>query len=168
METSKYTLTTVPALTIPRFGPEDGALILAVDRGGERWGAFLMPEDEEGRHHPYRCESRLWSAVAKVYDAGKKECTGLLKALKKIRFWLYGVCFVVEIDAKTLIHQLNLPVNDLLGALVMRWIVWIQLFDFDARHIPGKHHTSPDGLSRHKGTAEENEYAANEDPEELE
>lgn len=168
METIKHALTTAPALATPRFGPDVGALILAVDAGGEGWGAVLMQEDAEGRRHPCRYESGLWSPAEKLYDAGKKECKGLLKALKKMRFWLYGVRFVVEIDAKTLVHQLNLPANDLPGALVTRWIAWIRLFDFDVRHIPGKQHTAADGLSRRKGTAEEIAHAAIEDPDELE
>ena len=44
--------------------------------------------------------------------------------------------FVVEIDAKTLLHQLNLPIVDLPGAMVTRWITWIRLFDFDVRMFP--------------------------------
>ena len=38
--------------------------------------------------------------------------------------------------------------TDLPGALITRWIAWIQLFDFDVKHIPGKKHTAADGLSR--------------------
>lgn len=42
METIMHALTTAPALPTPRFGPEDGALLLAVDAGGEGWGAVFM------------------------------------------------------------------------------------------------------------------------------
>ena len=55
---------------------------------------------------------------------------------------------MVEIDAKTLLHQLNPPIVDLPGAMVTRWITWIRLFDFDVRHVPGHRHSRPDGLSR--------------------
>jgi hypothetical protein len=71
-----------------------------------------------------------------------------MKALKKFRNYVYGVRFLVETDANTLVHQLNLPANDLPGALVTRWIAWIRLFDFDVKHGPGRLNGGPDGLSR--------------------
>jgi hypothetical protein len=71
-----------------------------------------------------------------------------MKARKKFRNYIYGVRFLVETDANTLVHQQNLPANDLPGALVTRWIVWIRLFDFDVEHVPGSLNGGPDGLSR--------------------
>ena len=32
--------------------------------------------------------------------------------------------------------------------MVTRWISWIRLFDFTVRHIAGRKHSGPDGLSR--------------------
>ena len=60
--------------------------------------------------------------------------------------------FILEIDANILITQLNCSGTDLPGALVTRWIAWIQLFDFEIRHIPGRKHTAADGLSRRPPT----------------
>jgi hypothetical protein len=82
------------------------------------------------------------------YDAGKRECCRLMKALKKFSNYVYGVRLLVETDANTLVHQLNLPANDLPGALVTRWIPWIRLFDFDVKHVPWRLNGGPDGLSR--------------------
>lgn len=104
METIKHALTTAPALTTPQFGPENGTLILADYAGGKAWGVFLMQEDKEGRYHRCRYESGLWSPVEKLYDTGKKEFKGVRNALKKMRFWLYGVRFMVVIDAKAMVH----------------------------------------------------------------
>ena len=95
-----------------------------------------------------RYESGVWTTAEKTYDAGKRECRALLRALKKLRVWLYGIRFVVEIDTKTLLHQLNLPIVDLPGAMVTSWITWIRLFDFDVRHVLRRKHSGPDGLSR--------------------
>jgi len=61
----------------------------------------------------------------------------------------------VKIDAKTLIHQLNQPVNDIPGAVVGRWLAYIRLFSFDIVHIPGTKHKGPDSLSRRPATDEE-------------
>lgn len=74
------------------------------------------------------------------YDAGKRECQGLLKALKKVRSYLYGVQFVIKVDARTLVHQLKNVAADVPGALSSCWLEWIRLFDFDVRSVTVKKH----------------------------
>jgi hypothetical protein len=112
--------------------------VVGVDTTLEGWGAILQQEDENKDRHPCHYESRLWNNAEQRYDAGQRECRGLMKVLKKFRNYVYGVRFLVEPDAKTLVHELNLPANDLPGALVTRWIVGIRLFDFDVKHVPGR------------------------------
>jgi len=148
MEILKEALTTAPALVGINYEPGAGEIIAAFDASGRGWGAVLMQEDEQRRRHPARYESGLWSPSELNYDAGKKECKALVKGLKKFRQYLYGVHFIVEVDAKTLVAQLNRSASDLPGALVTRWIAWIRLFDFDVRHVPGKKNVVADGLSR--------------------
>ena len=109
--------------------------------------------------------SSLWSDAEKKYDAGKLECRGVLKALKKVRQYLYGVRFCLELDAKTLIAQLQGGATDLLGALVTRWLAWIRQFDFEVRYVAGQRHTALDALSRRLPTATDH---LDEDEEELE
>jgi hypothetical protein len=67
-----------------------------------------------------------------------------------------------------LVYQLNLQANDLPGAMVKRWIAWIRLTDYDMVHVPGKHHTAADGLSRRKGTAEDVAEVEADDSQEVE
>jgi len=43
--------------------------------------------------------------------------------------------------------SIKLAANDLPGALVNRWIGWIQLFDFDLKRVPRRLSGRPDGLS---------------------
>ena len=83
-----------------------GLIILGVDSSGKGWGAILMQE-REGKRHPSRYESGIWSNTEKSYDAAKRECRGVLKALKKVRNYLYGVRFLLETDASVLVAQLN-------------------------------------------------------------
>ena len=52
-----------------------------------------------------------------------------------------------------MVAQLNRSETDLPGALVIQWIGWIQLFDFDIRHIPGRKYSAADGLFRRPLTA---------------
>jgi hypothetical protein len=146
-------LTTAPALMPINYEKGAGEIILAADASLRGWGGVLMQLDKQDRRHPVRYESGLWNEAEKRYDAGKRECRGLLKALKKFRFYLYGVRFTVETDAKTLLAQLNRSASDLPGALVTRWLAWICLFDFEVRHVSGRKHTAADGLSRRVITA---------------
>ena len=149
MEILKLALTTAPALKTIDYSEGAGMIICAVDASGEGWGGNLMQVERNGkRRHAIRYESGIWSDVEKRYDAGKRECRGVLKMLKKCRGYLYGVHFVLELDANTLVAQLNRSANDLPGALVTSWIAWIQLFDFTVKHVPGNRHTAADGLSR--------------------
>jgi len=144
----KEALCNAPALKTLDVSDGAGQILVGFDTSLEGWVAILQQEDENNDRHLSRYESGLWNKAEKRYDAAKRECRRLMKALKKFRNYVYGVRFLVETDANTLVHQLNLPTNDLPGALATRWIAWIQLFDFDMKHVPGRLNGGPDGLSR--------------------
>jgi len=78
-----------------------------------------------------------------------------LKALKKLRIYLYGFRFLMEIDTKTLVHQLNQPASDLPGSVVNRWLAWIRMFSFEIKQVAGKMYGGPDGLSRSRRSVED-------------
>jgi RNase H-like domain found in reverse transcriptase len=107
-----------------------------------------MQLDALRRQHLSRYKSRLWNKAERNYDATKRECCSVLKALQKVRYWLYGVRFVLETDTNVLVAQLNWSTTDLPRALVTRWIAYIQLFNFTVCHVLGTKHTAADGLSR--------------------
>ena len=67
-----------------------------------------------------------------------------LRALKKTWDYIYGILFIVEVDAKTLVHQSNPN----LPRLVNRFLAWIRLFGFDIKHVSGTKHGGEDGSSR--------------------
>jgi hypothetical protein len=156
-------LVTTPALLPISYKPDAGEIILASDASLMEWGGILMQLDKQQRRHPARYKSGLWNEAEKRYNIGKRECRGLFKILKKVRYYLYGVRFVIEINAKTLVAQLNRSASDVPGALVTRWLAWIQLFDFKVRHVSGKKHTAADGLSRRPATLLEEQEAEEEE-----
>jgi ribonuclease HI len=162
MDTLKHALTHAPALVRIIYTDKAGEVILGVDASLKGWGAVLMQLDDQGRRHPSRYESGLWNTAEQNYDATKRECRGVLKALRKVRYWLYGVRFTLETDASVLVAQLNRSATDLPGALVTRWIAYIRLFDFTVRHVPGTKHTAADGLSRRLRTESDDIDEANE------
>jgi hypothetical protein len=90
------------------------------------------------------------------YDTVKLECRGLLKGLKKLRFWLFRRFFRVETDGQTLVWLLNQPPNDLPNALLTPWLSYIRLFDFEVKRVRGEKNGGPDAISR-RGRAPEDE-----------
>ncbi len=121
MDLLKLALTTPPALVPFDYTEGAGDIILTVDASLEGWGGVLI-QLVKRKKHPSRYESGIWSSVEKKYDATKRECRGVLKALKKVRYWLYWVRFILEINASVLVAKLNRSGTDLAGALVTRWI----------------------------------------------
>src|SRR6266496_5386208 len=107
-----------------------------------------MWHTSDGKVRPARFERGIWSPVELKYDMVKLECRGLLKGLKKFRFWLYRHYFTIETDAQTLVWILNQPPNDLPNAMMTRWLSYIRLFDFDVKHVKGEKNGAADGLSR--------------------
>ena len=63
--------------------------------------------------------------------------------------------FTLEIDANTLIAQLNRTATDLPGALITSWLTWIQLFDFSIKHVPGIKYLAVDAFSQQPVTDQE-------------
>ena len=163
MEELKRRITTAPVLVTLDFSDSALAIILHVDASTSiGWGGTLSQLQADGTIRPARFESGIWNAAEKKYDAVKLECRGLLKALKKFRFWLFGRHFFVETDAQTLVWLLNQPRNDLPNVMMTRWLAYIRLFDFDVKHIPGNKNSAADALSRRGRSSEDPEESENE------
>ena len=156
MDKLKTALTTAPALCKIQYGPEWGEIYVGVDASLDGWGGVMGQFDENKERRVSRYESGIWNKAERRYDATKRECRGVLKCLQRLRYWLYGVHFILETDAKVLVAQLNRAATDLPGALVTRWIAWIRMFDFEVRHVKGSTHTAADGLSRRPRTESDN------------
>ncbi len=152
MDLLKLALTSPPALVSLDYSKDADDIILAMKASLEEGGGVLM-QLVKVKKHPSGYESGIWSSVEKKYNATKRECRGVLTALKKVKYWLYWVKSVLETDARVLIAKLIQSGTDLPEALVTRWIAWIQLFDFEVQHIPGRRHTAADGLSGRPPTA---------------
>ena len=104
MSTLQTMLTSPPTLVTLSYTEGAGEIILAVDASLSGWGSVLMQVDINTKNqHLMWYESGVWSPTECKYDARKRECRGLLKALKKVWFWLYSIHFTIEIDANTLV-----------------------------------------------------------------
>jgi len=68
--------------------------------------------------HVCQYDSDVWTNAKSRYDAGKQECCKLLKALKKVCAYLYEVFFIVELNAQTLVSQLNRSAVNIFDAFI--------------------------------------------------
>ena len=159
MEKLMTVLSSPPARKPLFYTPEEdsfvGGIVLGVDDCGLGFGAILKQEDRESRHRPVRYESWLWTPADTRYDAVKLECQGLLRSLMKFLYDLYGVQFLIEINARTIVPQLNQPTSNLPAAIVGPWLAYTRLFSFDIKNVAGVKYKGPDALSRRPGVEEE-------------
>jgi hypothetical protein len=144
----KSCITHAPALITPNYRT-GGTLFVGVDASGEGGGAVLEQIGEDGRRHPCRFASTMWSAAEGKWHSTKLECKAVVWALSEFRSWLYGQHFVIETDAQTLIAQLNRSSAEVPGAVVNRWLGAILMWDFEIKHVPGKKNVVADALSRY-------------------
>jgi hypothetical protein len=126
---------------------ENNVIILAINASLENWKKILMILRNE-KKHSIRYENDIWSDAKKKYDVTKKKCRDVLKTLKKIHFYFYDVKFILKTNARVLVDQLNRFDTDLSDAFVIRWFVWIRLFDFEVRHVLDIKHTAANDLFR--------------------
>ena len=135
---------------------EVGMIVVTTNASYQEWGGLLNQEVVgTKKRQPARFESSVWIKTEKNYDAGKLECWTVLKIFKKFWWYLYGAWFVLEVDAATLMAQLNHLVLDLSNYVIICWISWIHLFDFNVKHVPGMKNTVADGLSQQPSTEED-------------
>ena len=106
MDLLKLVLTSLLALVLFDYLKNVDKIILAVDASLKGWEEVLM-QLVKGKRHSSRYESGIWSSVEKKYNAIKQKCWRVLKTLKKVKYWLYGVRFVLKTDISVLVAQLN-------------------------------------------------------------
>jgi hypothetical protein len=148
MATLKSYITSAPALMTPDY-KTGGMIFVGVDASKEGGGAVLEQIGRDGKRHPCRFESTLWSKTESTWHSTKLECKAVVWALKRFRVWLYGQHFTIETDAQTLIAQLNRSSAEVPGAIMNRWLGAILMWDFEIKHVPGKINVVADALSRY-------------------
>ena len=146
MNSLKTLLMTVSALCFIDYENEED-IILIINASLQGWSTVLMQVNKKiKKWHLSWYESDLWTELKQNYNVGKQKCWVILKTLKKVQFWLYKVQFILKMNANILVAQLNWTVTDLSDALIIWWIVWIQLFDFNIQHISEHKHITADAL----------------------
>ena len=133
----KKRLTTAPVLTLP-----DGKEGFAVytDASKEGLGCVLM---QHGKVVAYAARKLKPHEVN--YPTHDQELAAVVFALKKWRYYLYGVTFEAFTDHQRLKYLFS---QKELNLRQRRWIEFLQDYDFTVNYHPGKVNVVADALSR--------------------
>ena len=95
-----------PILITLDYSLEKGLIILMTDISLDGWGIMLI-QLRNRKWLPSQYESGIWNCAKMKYDIIKREYKGVLFALKRLYYYLYSTYFLLEIDTKVLMYQLN-------------------------------------------------------------
>ena len=143
-------------LAYPRLGEKD-RLILTTDACDKGFGCVLSEINENAIERPLGFTSGCFRGAQERWKILEKECYALIQGLEYFYVYLYGRKFTCRTDnyslsflkSSTFTKRNNSP-----NWKTIRWIEFIQTFDFDVEHFKGsKEEMFPaDALSRAVGT----------------
>lgn len=128
-------------LSYPDF---DQPFKVATDASNLGLGAVLY-QQIHGETKYISFASRSLSESERSYGATKRELLGVIFALRKFRYYLYGKHFVLYTDhnALTFIHT-----QKTVNQMMQNWLEELLELDFEVVHLPGIKNILPDALSR--------------------
>jgi len=121
-------------------------IAMTVDTTFVGWGAISTQEDPNHHWPTSYYKSRCSNRSLQTDDAGIPECAGLRRALKTALNNVYAFRLLRETDAKNIVHQIQLPPNNLPPALDTYQILCVTMFDINMDIVPGCMNASFDGL----------------------
>lgn len=138
----KNVLTNPPIL---RLFNEKHAIFLQSDACQQGFGGIIMQKDDDGQEYVVEYHSRSSNDCEKRYSATELELAGVIFIVSKARCYVFGRHFTIYCDHKCLQYLNNLKSS--FGKLG-RWYHYLQEFDFEILHRPGKNSANVDMLSR--------------------
>jgi hypothetical protein len=149
-------LTTTPVLAFPNFDKE---FILQTDASNYGLGAVLSQKDDQDREHVIYYASRSLNKAERNYSTIERELLGIIYAVEKFRYYLYGKKFIIQTDHNPLTYLNNLTLS---SSRLTRWRLKLAEYNFEIQYKKGKLNTNADELSRIT-RAENNESINKED-----
>lgn len=138
----KEALTSPPVLAYPNF---DREFILYTDASATAISYILGQKDEHGRERVISYNGRSLRATEKQWGISERETLALVEGIKTFRVYLANKKFLVKTDHSAI--QFLKKTKDPTGRLG-RWAIFLQAYDFDVEHKPGRIHGNADSLSR--------------------
>jgi len=151
--TLKEKLTTAPVLGMPE---NTGQYILDTDASDVGLGAVLS-QVQDGEERVIAYASRTLQKPERNYETTKKELLAVVYGLKQFRQYLLGRPIIIRVDHAALgwLKRTAEPLPQL-----ARWLTFIECFDYQIVHRPGKKHVNADTMSRRPKPAVDEEEQA--------
>ena len=140
--TLKQRLTNTPVLALPDFNKP---FRVTTDASKFAAGMMLSQLDNQGKERPIAFESRKFRDHEKNWSTPDKELAAVVHALTIWRHYLDGTHITVFTDHQALKHIQQQPK---LNQRQARWLDFIQGYDLDIQHVPGRLNHVADALSR--------------------
>ena len=121
------------------------SFILQTDSSDLGLGGVLYQVNHLGEELVITFISRSFQGPELRYTTTEKELLAVIHCLKKVKLYLLGRKFVIKTDHQAL--QFLKPHNALSDRLI-RWMLYLQNFDFEFVHVKGVDNHIPDLLSR--------------------
>jgi hypothetical protein len=128
-------------LSYPEF---DNDFLVATDASNYGIGAVLY-QNINGEKKYISFASRALSDSELGYGATKRELLGVIFALRKFRYYLYGKHFTLLTDHKALTY---IHTQKIANQMMLNWLEELLELDFTVVHLPGIQNVLPDAISR--------------------
>ena len=142
----KKALVTAPVLAYPC---PKGRYILDTDASNFAYGAVLsqLQVDDMGEEieRVIAYHSKILNSAEQRYCARRRELLAIVRAVKHFEVYLRGPKFTIRTDHASLQYIKTLTT---MPDQMYRWILTLELYDYDIKVRPGKDHTNADTLSR--------------------
>jgi hypothetical protein len=100
---------------------------------------------EDAKSNIAALHSRKFTQAQIAYHTTDQECLAVVDALKAFETKLLGIPFTVITDHQALVHMMNQEIST---PRQMRWMNYMQRFEFRIQHQPGRTNMLADALSR--------------------
>ena len=117
-------------------------VIVHTDASGHGIGAAILQDRK-----PCIFASCKLTSMELHYSQIEREFLAIVFGLSRLKNYLIGVRFILMMDHKPIVQLFNRPI-DALSNRLQRWLVAIQHFNFEIKHIKGTSNVVVDGLSR--------------------
>lgn len=118
---------------------------LHCDASANGFGAILLQKQDGGHFRPISYFSHRTTPAESRYHSYELECLAVIYAVKRFHVYLLGIKFKIVTDCDS--FRLTLS-KQTINPRIARWAMFLQQYDYEIIHRPGKRMEHVDALSR--------------------
>ncbi|GFV09324.1 transposon Tf2-9 polyprotein [Trichonephila clavipes] len=142
-QTLRQKLSENPVLHIFKQGAK---LELHTDASKFGYGAILLQQSDDNKLHPVHYFSKKTTPQEEKYSSYELEVLAVIESLKKFRNYLVGNKFKIVTDCSAFQKTMS---KKQLTSKIARWALFLEDFNYEIIHRPGKQMRHVDCLSRY-------------------